>query len=381
MRAAIPAVSALFTFYLLLYCANKSPINDLTQQASEVSFAITLANINERLILENSDSFNIVKQEVSKKHNNFWGSRLHTLPMAYIKYTSQDLARVFINFEQAKIHIKAQNKEQLRLGIIKSLLTPYNPEHLSLYSNQKLLLGQEPTLYGQVLDQHQKPIRWHWQAQRFADILINKKLQKKNSRLGDIYTVEIDLVENHTLKKQYNYSGIIRLYGHRYGIDEDLIYAIIRTESNFNPYATSSAKAYGLMQVIPATAGKDVFSLIKNKTGKPSKAYLFQPHFNIDTGTAYLHLLKNHYLKDIIDPITREYAMISAYNGGPSNMLATFARNRRHAIEKMNALTPIQVYKALTTKHPLEESRQYLEKVTTAQKDFQTQLASSQIPI
>ncbi|WP_422450998.1 MULTISPECIES: murein transglycosylase domain-containing protein [unclassified Endozoicomonas] len=144
-----------------------------------------------------------------------------------------------------------------------------------------------------------------------------------------------------------------------------------RTESSFNPYAVSSSNAYGLMQIIPKTAGRDVFDKVKKLPGQPSKNWLFQPNNNIDTGTAYLSLLENHYLKQIRDPLSRKYTIISAYNGGAGNVFATFDRNSRdRAIQKINGLKPNQVYWALTQKHPRGESRRYLEKVSTAQKDF-----------
>lgn len=61
----------------------------------------------------------------------------------------------------------------------------------------------------------------------------------------------------------YKYANIVRKASRKYDIPEDLIYAIIKTESSFNPYAVSWANAYGLMQVVPKTAGRDVFKLVK----------------------------------------------------------------------------------------------------------------------
>ncbi|WP_438886886.1 transglycosylase SLT domain-containing protein, partial [Bacillus cereus group sp. Bce002] len=49
---------------------------------------------------------------------------------------------------------------------------------------------------------------------------------------------------------------------------------MIKTESSFKPYALSWANAYGLMQVVPKTAGRDVFNLVKNKPGEPTPEYL-----------------------------------------------------------------------------------------------------------
>nr|MDC2856044.1 transglycosylase SLT domain-containing protein [Ningiella sp. W23] len=47
----------------------------------------------------------------------------------------------------------------------------------------------------------------------------------------------------------------------------------METESSFNPHAVSSSNAYGLMQVIPATAGRDVYQKIKKYPGNQPKQY------------------------------------------------------------------------------------------------------------
>ncbi len=125
------------------------------------------------------------------------------------------------------------------------------------------------------------------------------------------------------------------------------------------------------MQVVPNTAGRDVFKLVKKRSGQPSPEYLFDPAKNIDTGTAYFYILKNRYLKDVRDPTSLHYSMISAYNGGAGNVLNTFDRkNRDRAMRELNSLRPNQVYWALTNRHPSAESRRYLQKVTKFQQEF-----------
>ena len=172
-------------------------------------------------------------------------------------------------------------------------------------------------------------------------------------------------------QREYQYADLIRQAAKRYDIDENLIYAIVKTESSFNPYAVSHAGAYGLMQVIPKTAGADVFNLVKNKPGIPTKEYLFNPANNIDTGTAYFYILKNRYLKEVQHPTTKHYTMISAYNGGTGGVLATFDVDRKQAMKDLNNLQPNQAYWALTNKHPKAEARRYLEKVLNFQKEFE----------
>ena len=162
------------------------------------------------------------------------------------------------------------------------------------------------------------------------------------------------MVENQFEIRSYKYADIVQRASRKYDIPEDLIYAIIKTESSFNPYAVSWANAYGLMQVVPKTAGKDVFKLVKKRSGQPSPEYLFNPENNIDTGTAYFYILKNRYLKEVNHRKSLEYSMISAYNGGAGGVLNTFNRSdRKRAMKDLNSLQPNQVYWALTKNTPM----------------------------
>ena len=175
-----------------------------------------------------------------------------------------------------------------------------------------------------MLDHNRKPINSKWQASKFADYLISYKSHSQKLDFRDVHYIEINMVQDQQSirgKKYYNY---IYNSSNKYAIQPKLIYSIIKVESDFNPYAKSEANAYGLMQVVPKTAGKDVFHKIKHKKGQPSYRSLLNPRYNIDIGTAYLFLLKNEYLKEIRNPISKEYSIISAYNGGASNVISYF---------------------------------------------------------
>ncbi len=292
----------------------------------------------------------------------------------YVKYIDNYLSRSDVNFTEGKITIETvsptEPKKHLKNAIVTTLLTPDDPANVDLFSSSSIELKGQPFLYQQVIDQDKQPIQWSWRAKRFADYLIAHQLKTKTVDYKKAYYVEIPMVEEHFELRSYKYADIVQRAAHRYGIAEDLIYAIIKTESSFNPYAVSWANAYGLMQVVPKTAGADVFKLVKKRSGQPSPEYLFDPANNIDTGTAYFYLLKNRYLKEVRNPVSLEYSMISAYNGGTGGVLNTFDRNRSRAMRDLNALQPNQVYWALTKKHPNNESRRYLEKVTGYKKGF-----------
>ncbi|RXJ72330.1 membrane-bound lytic murein transglycosylase MltC [Veronia nyctiphanis] len=294
----------------------------------------------------------------------------------YVKYTDNYLSRARIDFDSGLITIetvaKTEAKKHLETAIVTTLLTPNDPSSVDLYSAADVPIEGRPFLEGQVLDQEGKPITWRWRAQRFANHLVATKLKKKALGIQSIFYVEIPMVGNHSEKRSYQYASLVKKASQRYGISESLIYAIIKTESSFNPYAVSWANAYGLMQVVPKTAGRDVFKLVKKRGGQPTPEYLFDPANNIDMGTAYFYLLKNRYLKDVRDPLSLHYSMISAYNGGAGNVLNTFnRRDRGRAMNDLNRLKPNQVYWALTNKHPSAESRRYLQKVTKFQSSFE----------
>ena len=293
----------------------------------------------------------------------------------YVKYIDNYLSRSEVNFSKGTITVETvsptEPAKHLKNAIVTTLLTPDDPAHVDLFSSSSIRLEGRPFLYQQVVDQDNKPIQWSWRANRFADYLIANQLKTKTVDYKKAYYVEIPMVEEHFEVRSYQYANIVQRASRKYGIPEDLIYAIIKTESSFNPYAVSWANAYGLMQVVPKTAGADVFKLVKKRSGQPSPEYLFDPENNIDTGTAYFYLLKNRYLKEVRNPVSLEYSMISAYNGGTGGVLNTFdRRSRTRAMKDLNSLKPNQVYWALTKKHPNNESRRYLEKVTRYKKEF-----------
>ena len=107
-------------------------------------------------------------------------------------------------------------------------------------------------------------------------------------------------------KKEY--SEYVEKYAELYNIDENLVYAVIKAESNFNPKAKSSKDAMGLMQLVESTA-KDVSKKIDMQlTDEELKEKLLEPEININLGTKYLSILIEKYQNIEI--------AITAYNAG-----------------------------------------------------------------
>ena len=86
-----------------------------------------------------------------------------------------------------------------------------------------------------------------------------------------------------------------------YGVDYEMVKAVIQTESSWNHKAVSTSGAIGLMQVLPSTA--------KSEFDTP-KQDLFDPYVNVTVGIKYLSHLNEHF--DDLD------ATLTAYSHGPT---------------------------------------------------------------
>ncbi|MFM2482500.1 membrane-bound lytic murein transglycosylase MltC [Celerinatantimonas sp. YJH-8] len=331
-------------------------------------------------VTKDVEGFERLIRSLTERVHRVWGDddNLIASRKRYVKYTDNYLTRASIDFKRGVVRVETlatvKPKRQLQEAIVATLLTPDDPTQVDLFSDRAFILGNgKPFLYNQVLDQDQQPIQWGWRANRYADYLIKHQLHTRQLSYKKIWYVEFPLEQNSMHIREYRYASLIRKYAKRYQVEESLVYAIVKTESSFNPYAVSWANAYGLMQIVPSTAGADVYRRIKKRSGQPTQKQLLNPAFNLDIGTAYLHILKSVYLSDIHNSLSLRYSVISAYNGGTGNVFKTFSRQRNWAIQRINNLSSTQVYQQLTTHHPRSESRRYLYKVNQAEKEFLAQ--------
>lgn len=103
------------------------------------------------------------------------------------------------------------------------------------------------------------------------------------------------------------YKDEVKMRAEEFGLDENLIYAVMREESRFNEKDVSSSGAIGLMQILPST-GKWIMERLNIKYR--GEADLFDPAVNIQLGCWYLKYLRDKFNGDIL-------LTIASYNGGP----------------------------------------------------------------
>jgi len=104
------------------------------------------------------------------------------------------------------------------------------------------------------------------------------------------------------LVQRQNLEMVIMKYARQYGVDQDLVWAVIRQESGFNPHAVSPKGAMGLMQLMPGTAAmlgvSDAFDVEQNIAG----------------GIQYLERCLSQFNQDVS-------LALAAYNAGPNNVV------------------------------------------------------------
>ena len=146
-----------------------------------------------------------------------------------------------------------------------------------------------------------------------------KKTGKKNIKLLIILLIIIIVtiillgplqIQNKILKIMYprEFENIVTLYAKEYNVDENLVYAIIKAESNFDPNAVSGKSAKGLMQIVDETA----IDIAKTLSLKLSEDELIEKlndiDLNINLGTKYMSMLLKKYENIAI--------ALTAYNAG-----------------------------------------------------------------
>ena len=107
------------------------------------------------------------------------------------------------------------------------------------------------------------------------------------------------------------YIDIIQSASMRHGVDPALVHAVVKVESNFNPYALSRKGAMGLMQLMPQTA---MDMNVRNS---------FNPNDNVDGGVKYLRYLIDRYEGNLS-------LALAAYNSGET------------AVKKWGAIPPFK---------------------------------------
>jgi membrane-bound lytic murein transglycosylase C len=362
----------------------KDVINGKSPDTSGLPDAI--ARDRERLAQELEQLQKRFAQEVSTlraKAQKRWGQGARVADKTvYVKYSQGYNSRVITDFDQGTLTVETRvmNDPQgsLRQAIIAALLTGSDPAAVDLFTDKDVVVdpAHRPYLYGLIHDNHGNSVGTRKQAEDYATFLMANRAKTRpipaKEGGGTAWFVTLTMVKNFEARGEERYRGSVDKYAAEYHVSPSLVLAIMRTESNFNPFAVSGAPAYGLMQLVPTSGGVAAQQRVKGNSDTPSTAFLLDPEHNIEYGVAYLAVLNSDEFSAVTNPNSRDYCVIAAYNTGPGNVITVFASKRKAALEAINGEQPAELFEHLHKDLPMQETRDYLVKVTNHRREFVT---------
>ncbi len=321
------------------------------------------------------------RYEVEQKWDKFASST----DKDWVEYGDDLNSRSVVDFEkgEAKVEVivteqedKSQPKlatEKLAKTVEKLVADKGKTMDYEVKDQKPRPLSPQQVLQGQLKDKKGRPVTAK-NALSFAREIVKKVKRKvfpsKDGVKRVKLTVTFPLVPNHIRIRAQRFLQTVRRYAQKYKLDSRLVFAVIHTESYFNPKARSNAPAFGLMQLVPSSGAREAYIFIHQEDRLLSPNYLYNPQKNIELGCAYLHILGKNYFGGINNPDSRRYCMISAYNTGPGNVSKAIIGSKKvnRAIGQINKMGPNKVFQQLKRNLPYEETRDYLVKVDNRMK-------------
>ena len=327
---------------------------------------------------EQKKAFEDYKNNISKQ----WGEQntKTSTKKEWVSYDKDYKARRTVDFEkgQAKVEVlmtdvEAKNKEivqqKLKEELAKMVLDKGNDDPLEQKEQSKP--QEKPILLQQLQTLDTKEITDNNVVQ-FAEQVVAKtethqeEVKGKDGEKRIAVVLTVPLVPDHLKKRADKFKEDVQKESKRFNVDPSLVFAVVHTESYFNPKARSGIPAFGLMQLVPKSAARDASLYVHKEDKLLTPEYLYEPTNNVELGAAYLNLLLSKYFKEVKDERSKLYCAIAAYNTGAGNVARAFTAKTKlkPAIEKINSMSSDDVLQHLKTNLPYKETQDYVVHVS-----------------
>jgi len=335
---------------------------------------------------------NAAFDEYKRKTAAVWGKdNAEPDSKRWITYVDKLNQRSVVDFEEGTVVVEVavpveqvvddeQGKKELEQALVKAIRQGEDKrpiqevaEHpVSKPTGEDVLTGQLSLPDGTAAKAEDYPAL----AQNAAANATKKTITGDDGQKRVVYQTQLRLVPNHIRLRASKYQNLVNKYSAEFDISPAVVFAVMETESMFNPTARSGAPAFGLMQLVPTSGARDAYRHVFKTDKVVSDTYLYDPENNVRLGAAYINRLYTGYLSGIESDESRLLATIAAYNTGAGNVFRTFAgkyNKRKHgsyrkyktaALYEINRLTPGQFYQRMRLNLPYEETRHYIKKVT-----------------
>jgi len=298
----------------------------------------------------------IIWEQYRKEIDRIWDEFRRTTAKVWADYSDDTAARTVVDFEQGTIDVEAvvpsagpkvlqKAEERIKEKFLETFAKEVSP-------GRPVLEGQLRTQTGQVVTLQN--------VDRFAETevkgraQVEKRFQSQDGTERLKVTTRIPMAREHTHHRAKWYAPLAVKHGQDRQVPPARVLAIMHTESAFNPFARSEEGAIGLMQLIPHAAARDAYQVLYGEPRIVSADYLYNPENNVNLGTVYVTLLRDRYLGDVRDTVTREYLVICAYNWGIGNI--------KRLVSQPNGMSR-EAVAAILRSHTPQETRDYLDKI------------------
>lgn len=300
--------------------------------------------------------------EYESRIKEHWEVAVTSSPKVFVQYSKDFTTRSSVNFEVNTLSVSVRDSVQFSAKKISSKIKEVISTTVDKAIANSVFLSEKSNGH----HTNSSPlVGSSFSEKEVRAMIAGARMSMNKDSEGSFAKVTLQLPNSATFKRAKRLLPQVERSAKEFGVDPSLIYAVIHTESSFNPLAQSHVPAFGLMQVVPSSAGRDVHKFLTGSNSEPSKQLLLRPSSNIRYGTAYLHLLDKRYLSEIKDPISRKICVIAAYNTGAGNVARAFTGKPsvKLASKRINSMTSDQVYRHLKRYLAHKEARDYLHKV------------------
>ncbi len=310
--------------------------------------------------------FRTYKKAIEKE----WDDAKTSTPYTWIRYSGNKKSRTTLDYRANTLEVAIRSDEKPSAEKINKLVVEAISKPVGTAVNEDQVLSKltnKPLPESEMLMSGIAIVK-----EKLQQLVKKAEVISDQDSKGKYVSVVIPLPESSKNGRSSQFLPSVKKYSKEFDIDRALVFAIIHTESAFNPLAQSHIPAFGLMQIVPRSAGVDVQQLLFKRRQAPSSSLLFNPDTNIRYGTAYLHILKYKYLKAIKNIESREHCCIAAYNTGAGNVARAFTGNTsvKAAAVIINKMTPDEVYAHLRRKLKHKEARDYVKRVNSVKSKY-----------
>jgi membrane-bound lytic murein transglycosylase C len=297
----------------------------------------------------------------------------------WVAYDKDFKGRRSIDFENGKatIEVLLTEKEAKNPALVQKRLQEELTKLVTDKGNSDPLAEKEvppqkqPVLQDQVQTKTGEPVTAQ-NASQYATQTTKeapKKQETVTTKTGEkrvAVSMQVQLVPNHLKQRAEKFRETVQQQAARWNLDASLVFAVVHTESYYNPLARSPIPALGLMQLVPTSGARDSYLYVYKQDKLVTPDYLYNPQNNVELGAAYLNLLMTKSFKNVTDPLSKMYCAIASYNTGAGNVAVTIVGKRRPdlAAVEINKMTPEQLFDKLKNQLQFAEARNYIKTVT-----------------